>query len=389
MIPHRRTLQREPVTFIAYATAAYFTLVLNVIGPALPHLRAELGLRYAEAALHTSAFALGMMLCGLFGERVVRATGRRAAVWVGAVGMAAGLTLVAFAPTAPISIAGCALMGLVGTLQLVVMPAVISERHGDSRVIAFSEQNILAMTGALIAPLAVAAAVAAGTWRIAGVVGWIGVIAMALLFLRVEFPAAPAPPAKGEATLPARYWALWSLLLLTVATEFCMMVWGPSYLEAVLGLPRHLAIVAGAAFPLGMVLGRGAGIVLLRRFPEDRFVVPSIALAFCGFLLFWKAPTALLALAGLLVAGLGIANLYPCGIALALAAAGRATTAAAARASLGAGFAILSAPLALGALADTVGLAQAYAVVPFLLAAAVVAFTLSRRPAAAAPAKAG
>jgi hypothetical protein len=38
------------------------------------------------------------------------------------------------------------------------------------------------------------------------------------------------------------------------------------------------------------------------------------------------------ALAGLLVAGLGVANLYPCGIALALAAAGRATTAAAARA---------------------------------------------------------
>jgi MFS family permease len=138
-----------------------------------------------------------------------------------------------------------------------------------------------------------------------------------------------------------------------------------------------------------MVAGRVAGTALLRRWPEDRLVVPSIALAFCGFMLFWKAPTALLALAGLLVAGLGVANLYPCGIALALAAAGRATTAAAARASLGSGFAILSAPLALGALADTVGLAVAYAVVPFLLAAAVVAFTLSRRPAAPAPAKAG
>ncbi len=388
MIP-ARTLRREPVTFIAYATAAYFTLVLNVIGPALPHLRAELGLRYAEAALHTSAFALGMMLCGLFGERVVRLLGRRRAVWIGAVGMAVGLTLLVFAPTAPIGIAGCGLMGLVGTLQLVVMPAVISERHGDSRVIAFSEQNIVAMLGALIAPLAVAAAVAAGSWRIAGVVGWIGAIAMALLFLRVQFPATPPPPPRGEATLPGRYWALWSLLLLTVATEFCMMVWGPSYLEAVLGLPRDMAVVAGAAFPLGMVLGRVAGTLLLRRVPEERLVLPSIALAFCGFLLFWKAPAALLALAGLLVAGLGIANLYPCGIALALASAGRATTAAAARASLGSGFAILSAPLALGALADTVGLALAYAVVPFLLAGAAAAFALSRRPTATAPAKAG
>ncbi len=389
MIPARRTLQREPVTFIAYATAAYFTLVLNVIGPALPHLRAELGLRYAEAALHTSAFALGMMLCGLFGERVVRRLGRRRAVWIGAVGMAAGLTLLAFAPTMAVSIGGCGLMGLVGTLQLVVMPAVISERHGDSRVIAFSEQNVLAMVGALAAPLAVAVAVAAGSWRFAGIVGWIGAIAMVLVFLRVDFPVAPASPAKGEAPLPARYWALWSLLLLTVASEFCMMVWAPSYLEVVLGLPRDFAILAGAAFPFGMVVGRLGGTLLLRRVSEERFVVPSVALAFCGFLLFWKAPAAPVAMAGLAVAGLGIANLYPCGIALALAAAGRATTAAAARVSLGSGFAILAAPLALGALADSVGLALAYAVVPFLLAAAATAFTLSRRSPAEVRAEAG
>lgn len=379
MIPPR-TLRREPVTFIAYATAAYFTLVLNVIGPSLPHLRAELGLRYAEAALHTSAFALGMMLCGLFGERAVKRLGRRRAVWIGAGGMAVGLTLLVFAPTAPLSIAGCALMGLVGTLQLVVMPAVISERHGDSRGIAFAEQNIVAMVGALLAPLAVAAAVAAGSWRIAGVVGWIGVIAMALIFLRVRFPDAPVPPGRGEAVLPGRYWALWSLLLLTVATEFCMVVWAPSYFEAVLGLSRDRAALAGAAFPLGMVGGRIVGTLLLRRTPEERLIVPSIGLAFCGFLLFWKAPGAAAAFTGLLVAGLGIANLYPCGIALALAAAGRATTAAAARASLGSGFAILAAPLALGALADTFGLAMAYAVVPFLLAGAVVAFSVARRP---------
>jgi len=44
------------------------------------------------------------------------------------------------------------------------------------------------------------------------------------------------------------------------------------------------------------------------------------------------------------------------------------------------GFAILAAPLALGALADTFGLAMAYAVVPFLLAGAVVAFSVARRP---------
>ncbi|MHB2166935.1 MFS transporter [Alsobacter sp. R-9] len=375
-----RTLQREPVTFVAYATAGYFTLVLNFIGPSLPHLRAELGLRYAEAALHTSAFAVGMMLCGLFGERIVARMGRRAAVWTGTAGMAVGMTLFAVAPGASVSVAGCFVMGLVGTLQLVVMPAVISERHGASRGIAFAEQNVLAYLGALVAPLAVAAAVGAGSWRLAALAGWGAAIAMLLMFRGVVFPAAPPAPAAGTAPLPRRYWAFWTLLLLTVATEFCMTVWGPSYLETEVGLPRHLAVLAGAVFPLGMVAGRITGTLLMRRIPEDRFVVPSIALAFVGFMLFWKAPVPPLALAGLLVAGLGVANLYPSGIAQALAAAGPATATAAARASFGSGFAILVAPLALGALADHFGLALAYAVVPLLLAGGIVAFAAAREP---------
>ncbi len=212
---------------------------------------------------------------------------------------------------------------------------------------------------------------------------------MILVFAKVRFPVAPPAPAGGEAPLPRRYWALWMLLLLTVATEFCMTVWGPSYLEAVRGLSREQAALAAAVFPLGMVAGRIAGTLLLRRYAEERFVLPSIALAFCGFLLFWQAPAAVASLAGLAIAGLGVANLYPCGIALALAAAGPATTTAAARASLGSGFAILAAPLALGGLADAFGLALAYAVVPLLLAAAVAAFALSRGPAVESPAEAG
>ncbi len=54
-----RTLTRNDVTWAAYALSLMFTLLLGLIGPLLPHLRAELGISYGVAALHTSAFAVG------------------------------------------------------------------------------------------------------------------------------------------------------------------------------------------------------------------------------------------------------------------------------------------------------------------------------------------
>ena len=72
-------------------------------------------------------------------------------------------------------------------------------------------------------------------------------------------------------------------------------------------------------------------------------------------------------LAGLAVAGLGIANLYPLGLATNLGLAAASPDTASARVSLGGGLAILTAPLALGALADRTGLRTAYGAVPVML----------------------
>jgi fucose permease len=69
----------------------------------------------------------------------------------------------------------------------------------------------------------------------------------------------------------------------------------------------------------------------------------------------------------LFVTGLGVANLYPLILSLAIGAAGNNTIQAGVRATLATGTAVLTLPLVLGRLADLVGIQPAYGVVVVLL----------------------
>jgi MFS family permease len=89
------TFVRDRRTWAAYLLLGLFAYIETSIGPVMPFLRAELGLSYAVASLHFSAFAIGAIISGLTGERVVRRVGRTAALWGGIAGMCAGALLIA------------------------------------------------------------------------------------------------------------------------------------------------------------------------------------------------------------------------------------------------------------------------------------------------------
>ena len=85
------------------------------------------------------------------------------------------------------------------------------------------------------------------------------------------------------------------------------------------------------------------------------------------------------AVLGLFVAGIGVANLYPLIVALALGAAPGQSNEAGARLTFASGTAILAAPLLLGTLADAVGIRLAYGVVPIFIVGALMASRLGSR----------
>ncbi len=135
--------RRDAVTWLAYGMLGFFNYLLSGLGPLMPFLRQELDLSYTEASLHFSAFALGMILAGVFGDRVVARRGRWGAFWTGAVGLSLGAMALTLARHPALTVGSVLLMGSVGSLALVLIPAVLADRHGMNRAIAIVEANIL------------------------------------------------------------------------------------------------------------------------------------------------------------------------------------------------------------------------------------------------------
>ena len=377
---------RDPITWTAYGLVGYFAFTMTVLGPIMPFLREEQGLGYAAASLHFSAFALGGVLVGLLGNRVLVRWGRRSGLWGGAAGMALGALLLVLGPGAWATVPAALVMGTCGALLLVSSEALLSDRHGEWSAVALSESNVAASACAISAPLLVGAFAASGLgWRPALVAP---VAALALL-AALTFFRSPGPPERdvareggappGPRALPPRYWAFWVLVTLGVGSEWCVGYWGADFLDDSAGLTRPGAAAALTLFLVAMLLGRLLGSRLARAVPPTRLLAATLCVALAGFLVFWLSGGTAPALAGLFVTGLGIGSVYPLGVSAALAAAPGNADAAAARLAVGGGGAVLVAPFALGALADRVGIGTAFGVVaPMLLAAVALTIVAGR-----------
>jgi MFS family permease len=159
----------------------------------------------------------------------------------------------------------------------------------------------------------------------------------------------------------------------TAYGEGALSDWAALHLSTDLHAAPVLAAAGYAAFSLAMACGRLAGPALLDALGETRLLVTGALLAAGGMLLTALAPDLPSSLLGLVLVGLGLANVFPVAIARAGALAG----------SRGVGLAstvgysgLLLGPALIGFLAGRVGLPTALTTVSAL---AVVAAGLSLR----------
>jgi MFS family permease len=157
---------RTRFTWLAYLMLAFYAYFLNIFGPITPYLKEQLGLSYTVSSLHFTAFAFGMMIVGVGGFLVVRCFGQTNSLWIGATGMSLGALILAVGKTPLITISASFLMGLVGSLILVVVPSVLSDQYGEDRAVALSEANMVSSLISTGAPLMVGGLVfLANSWH--------------------------------------------------------------------------------------------------------------------------------------------------------------------------------------------------------------------------------
>jgi len=379
----QRTFHRDRFTWLAYLSLAFYGYFLNVLGPITPFLKDELHLTYTISSLHFTAFAVGILLIGVGGHLVIQRMGKQRSLWLGLFGMSLSALLLLVGRNPIITIAASFLMGLVGSLILAIVPAALSDQHGEMKAVALSEANVIASLFATFAPLMVGwFAHSFGGWRMAlGMMACVPIL-MFLALGKNSSPIAAFTDSESHAAdgpLPALFWIYWVAIFLGVSVEFCMVFWSADYLERVLGLIKADAAQAVSLFLAAMIVGRFLGSRLVQRFSTRTVVSISILIASIGFLLFWRAESSLFGLSGLFITGLGVANLYPLILSLAISAANGNTVQAGARATLASGTAILALPLALGRLADAVGIRSAYGVVILLLVSVFLINQIAQR----------
>lgn len=373
--------RRDRFTWFTYLLLGYFAYLQASLGPLMPFLRSELRLSYAEGGLHLSAFAGGMIVAGLSAAALVQRMGRRAVLWGGAIGMGGGALLLMGGGHIGITLSAALAMGYLGTLLLVMIQATLSDHHGVFRATALTESNMLAMLCAGLSPLMV------GLWARTAL-GWRGALLTAVLafgwivlFNRSTFIPSQAGsfdrrgPSKR---LPASFWAVWFVLIMSVAMEWSMVAWSADFLHIVVGLPATDAAMLVSVFFLGALLGRFINSRWTLRTSPRTLLLAMLVVVAVGFPIFWLARAPLIAAIGLGVIGFGVGSLFPLGLSMALDIAADHADAASGWVSVAAGLAILVAPFTLGALADRYELRIALTVLLLFNAIALVIIAATR-----------
>jgi len=343
--------------------------LLAGLGACIAILARDLDEPTGRLALLSSAFAVGLVIVAAVGPALLRSWSIGIVLRVGSLICAAGGALLALAPVYAVVVVGGLCVGLGGALLVLVAPLML---HGATAAAQLSRVNAVASAAGILAPLTI------------GLIDALGITGRAAMLIAVP-PLLVLAALKGSDSVPPRLSEApsghavgravglgWLRVVLAVGVEFCFVVWAVARLVDS-GLALAVAALLGTSFPIGMAVGRAIGPVHWRSVPP---VVVGGSLAIVGTLLvsLFNAP-ALIAI-GLVVAGIGVAPLYPVTIAALVAMPGLSPTRLAALGALASGTAILITPAALAALARVMDLRLAYLItIPLLLAL----FALSRQ----------
>ena len=403
-----RPTWRTATTLRAYGMLGALGFALVGLGAVLPVLQSELGVSPGLLAGLPTLFALWFVAVGLVGGAVLRRVGHARMLALAGALIVAGAGLAAL-PAPQTVVGGLAVIGLGGALVVVAVPAALAGEHPDRLRRALTEANALSVLAGMAAPPAVSIAVSSGLgWRVGhlapmallatlGFGGWrasppsLGrtdtAASPARAFGAASGGAAPAGAAPARATyggaappaapvVPAPHGKIpvlraWLGVVLAVMVEFAFTLWSGVAIREWHATTAATAALGPLFFVSGMAVGRLVSAAADRHASPRRLAAAAALLIVGGFAGFSAATTVGAAFAWLVVAGLGVAPLYPQTLTQLIGAA--STPDAGSRwGAVASGTAITVSPQILGRVADGVGLRWAYVLVPVLVVLLVI-----------------
>ena len=362
--------------------------LLGSLGPCLILLARDLDVARGELTWLAGGFGVSLLLFGVAGTWLLSAGPARLLRGTAA-GLAAGMALLAAAPSVVAAQAGALLAGVGGAGLVLAAPTLLA---GTTLAARLTRVNAASSIASVSAPLFISALDATtGNGRLALLLPlpalvWLVVVplrhtaAASIDSLSGSLDAPPAPPAAphdsiriesatSRRRLPAptplalRAAVGWLGIVLAVSAEFAFLVWGAARLQDS-GLAAPAAAAAAAAFPIGMAAGRLVAPLLPVALP---IVTLGAGLAVAAALAVAAPLAAPLLTAAMAAAGLGIAVLYPVMLARLVRMPGLGPDRGAALGAAASGTAALASPILLDQLAGPAGLRTAFLVVAPLL----------------------
>ncbi|ADB33837.1 hypothetical protein Kfla_4820 [Kribbella flavida DSM 17836] len=346
--------------------------LLAGLGASIAVLARDLDRPTDELALLSSAFAVGLLIVAATGPALLRSVAIGTVLRIGALLCAVGATLLALAQGFLPAISGGLSVGIGGALLVLVAPLLL---HGPAAAARLTRVNAVASATGIFAPLAIGGLDSLGpTGRLALL---IAVPPLVLLAMMAGPGVGPTFQDDAERSPVTQVLRGWLRVVLAVGVEFCFVIWAVARLAAT-GVPMATAALLGSGFPIGMAVGRAIGPLHWRNWSP---LVPAGLLAAAGTLLVTVFDSPALVTAGLVLAGLGVAPIYPLTIAALVATPGINPARLTALGALASGTAILLAPSLLAGLAGWLEIRIAFLIPLPLLA---VLWTISR-PLSASP----
>jgi len=331
----------------------------------------------------------------LFTLAIMRRTRRGGALVHGLAGMSLGAVAICAGPLVggyglALSILGFGVAGAAATLVSTGTTAIVDARHGAASGSVLSAIHGTGAIAGLLAPAAIGATIAIGlTWRVGLLVhvplALVGIVLILRSwhdpFLRDGPPPAvvahPSNPRGRAEPMPLRFWAVLAVLMVGVSLEFAFTVWSGALLQERTPLTTAGSTAAVSGVLVGMASGRLLLARLARGMAPRAVLSTSAGVVTVGWAVLWVATlppvgSAELAIAGLVLSGLGIGAFFPIGLAWLVKQSLGRPEAATARLNIGGGVASGVMPFALGFLADRIGVHLAFLLVPGVIVVAVV-----------------